>query len=73
MLVARGQRYPPKRDSEGWVEWWWVRTPPGPTLIMAVRMLLALHQEFPVQKSESDLNSLLIRIFRKSVRKSESE
>jgi len=56
MLVARGQRYLPKKDSEGWVEWWWVRTsPPGPTLIMAMRMLLALRQEFPVEKSESDL------------------
>ena len=58
MLVARGQRYPPKKDSEGWVEWWWVRTsspPPGPNLITAMRMLLALRQEFPVQKSESDL------------------
>ena len=54
MLVARGQRYPPKRDSEGWVEWWWVRTspPPGPNLITAMR--IALRQEFPVEKSESD-------------------
>ena len=57
MLVAKGKRYPPKKDSEGWVEWWWVRTssPPGPNLITAMRMLLALRQEFPVQKSESDL------------------
>ena len=38
------------------MEWWWVRTsPPGPTLITAMRMLLALLQEFPVEKSESDL------------------